>query len=124
MDERRARALVIDDDPHFGELVARMLGREHDTTVVSSAQDALDRIAARQHFDVIICDLMMPVLTGVDFHERLAPIAPELLDRVIYMTGGAFSPRAIDFLKRAQIRQLEKPFGLVELRRALRRPTA
>jgi CheY-like chemotaxis protein len=109
--------LVIDDDPHLGALVARMLRREHEVAVATSAGEALDRIGAGERFDLILCDLMMPGSTGVDFHERLAPMAPEQLARVVYMTGGAFSPRSREFLERPSIRWIEKPFGFEELRR-------
>ncbi len=117
---RRARVLVIDDDPRLGELIAKMLRREHDVTVSTSAGEALDEIGAGARFDLILCDLMMPGATGIDFHERLAPMAPEQLARVVYMTGGAFSARSREFLERASIRWIEKPFGLDELRLLVR----
>ena len=64
MEAQRARVLVIDDDQRLGTLVARMLAREHEVTVLTSARAALDRIAAGERFDVMLCDLMMPELTG------------------------------------------------------------
>ncbi len=116
MEAQRARVLVIDDDQRLGTLVGRMLAREHEVTVLTTARAALDRIAAGEHFDVMLCDLMMPALTGEDFVERVTSIAPELVDRVIITTGGAFTPAAEAFLRRTSIRQLAKPFGLAELR--------
>ncbi len=114
---RRARVLVIDDDALLGALVAKMLRREHDVAVATSAGEALEGIGAGERFDLILCDLMMPGATGVDFHERLAPLAPEQLAGVVYMTGGAFSTRSKEFLAQASIRWIEKPFGVEELRR-------
>jgi DNA-binding NtrC family response regulator len=120
MDGRRARVLVIDDDPRLGRLTARMLEREHEVAAVTSAREALVRIGAGESFDLVLCDVMMPELTGVDFHERLPLIAPHLLDRVVYMTGGVFTPDAVAFFKQASIRRLEKPLGVAELRAAVR----
>jgi CheY-like chemotaxis protein len=120
MDGRRARVLVIDDDPHFARLVGKMVGREHDVTVATGAQEALATIGAGKCFDLSLCDLMMAGLSGVDFHERLGAMAPEQCDRAVYMTGGAFTPRTQAFLERPSIRHLEKPFGLVELQRLVR----
>src|ERR1700722_3748756 len=120
MSERRVRVLVIDDDALLGRLVGRMIGREHDVTVATNAREALDKIGAGDRFDLILCDLMMPGFTGVDFHERLGAMAPEQLLHVVYMTGGAFSPSTRAFLEQASIRHLEKPFGLAVLRRVVR----
>jgi DNA-binding response OmpR family regulator len=120
MDVHRARLLVIDDDPMLGNLVARMLASEHDALVLTSGREALARIGAGQRFELILCDLMMPELTGVDFYERLGPIAPELVDRVVFVTGGAYTPRTKAFLEQDAIAWLEKPFSLAGLRAAVR----
>jgi CheY-like chemotaxis protein len=119
MDGRRARVFVIDDDSRLGRLIARTLEREHEVAVVNSAREALARIGAGESFDLVLCDLMMPELTGVDFHERLALVAPALLDRVVYLTGGAFTPRTAAFLDQASIPRLEKPLAVAELRAAV-----
>jgi CheY-like chemotaxis protein len=111
MEEQRRRVLVVEDDLKFGKLVARVLAPEHNVIVLTSARDALDRIAGGERFDLILCDLMLPGLSGVEFHERLGSIAPEVVDRVVFVTGGAYSPRSEAFLKRADIRHFEKPFA-------------
>jgi len=58
-----------------GRLLRRVLEREYDVLVMTSAREALDQIGVGKPFDLILCDLMMPGLTGMDFHERLEPIA-------------------------------------------------
>jgi CheY-like chemotaxis protein len=117
----RARVLVIDDDVLLGRTIARMLAAEHDMTVLTSGQVALDRIAAQECFDLILCDLMMREMTGADFYERLGTIAPELVSRVVIITGGAFSPWASAFLARPSIHCIDKPFPhLTEFRRVVR----
>ena len=98
-----------------------MLAKEHDVTVVTSAQEALDRITlANEGFELILCDLLMPQTTGMDFYELLQIVAPELVQRVIFITGGGFTPRARAFLAQPFIHRIEKPFPpLPELRQAV-----
>jgi DNA-binding response OmpR family regulator len=120
MEGQRGRVLVIEDDDKLGRMVGRALAPDHDTDVLTRAQDALDRIAAGERFDLILCDLMLRGVSGIDFHERVGPIAPELVERIVFTTGGAFTPRAAAFLARADIRHIEKPFpSLAEFRAAV-----
>ena len=70
---RRGRVLVVDDDPTIGNTVARVL-RAHEVVLLSSPRAALARIEAGERFDVVLCDLMMPELTGMELHERIARV--------------------------------------------------
>jgi CheY-like chemotaxis protein len=120
-DTPRARVLVIDNEVVLGRAIARMLVPEHDITLVTSGQEALDRIEAGERFDLILCDLLMPEMTGADFYHRLAPRASELVGRVVFITGGAFAPWATAFLARPSIHHIDKPFPqLAEFRRVVR----
>jgi CheY-like chemotaxis protein len=118
MEGRRPRVLVIDDDDLLRRMVCRVLESEHDIVVLPSAKEALDRIATGERFDLILCDLMLPGVSGVDFHERIGPIAPELVERILFTTGGAYTPRAEAFLARPDIRHIEKPFPSIAVFRA------
>ena len=111
----RGRILVIDDMPAIGRTIADALP-EHDVTVVSNAGDAFIRFASNESFDIILCDLMMPQLGGRDVLERLEAEWPHLAPCLIFMTGGAFTPAARKFLKRARPRMLVKPFSIDQLR--------
>jgi DNA-binding NtrC family response regulator len=118
------RVLVIDDEPHFGTLMVRLL-EGHDVVALTSAREALDLIAAgEERFDVVLCDLNMPQMSGMDFVECLRSMAPELVDRVIIITGGAFTPRATAFLEQTVLPKLEKPFDLPALRAVVREQLA
>ncbi len=107
---RRARILVVDDEPAIGTAIGRILGRLHEVAVVASARAAISRIAAGERFDVILCDLMMGVMTGMDLYAAVARIAPEQAERIAFMTGGAFTPRAREFLETVGNRRIDKPF--------------
>jgi CheY-like chemotaxis protein len=112
----RGRVLVIDDEPMVGAAVARTLAPHHDVTTVSTARAALEHLEADPRFDVVLCDLMMPGMTGMELHARLSASAPALTERMIFLTGGAFTPHAREFLDRVPNPRLEKPFESEALR--------
>jgi CheY-like chemotaxis protein len=95
--------------------MARLLSGAHDVAVITSPADALAAIERGERWDAILCDLMMPELSGMDVEERLARAAPELVARVIYLTGGAFTERARQFLAEGRP-WLEKPVDAAVLR--------
>jgi CheY-like chemotaxis protein len=86
---------------------------------VLRAEDALDQIAAGETFDAILCDLMMPHSSGMELYEQIAQRAPQYLQRMIFMTGGAFTTQARAFLAQLDRPHLEKPFSEQELREAI-----
>ncbi len=106
------RVLVVDDEPAIGAMIRRALGRQLEVCSTTRAAEALRWVAEGQRFDVIFCDLMMPDVTGMDLYAELQRAAPELADRVVFVTGGAFTQRARDFLDSVPNARLEKPFDL------------
>jgi signal transduction histidine kinase len=117
---RRGRILVIDDEPLVGRAIASALAAEHDVVLAVRASDAFARLAAGETFDVILCDLLMPDAGGREVHERLAVDWPHLASRMVFMTGGAFTAEASEFLARSPHRLLSKPFAPDELRAIVR----
>lgn len=115
---RRGRILVIDDEPKTGQAVRRTLAKEHDVTVVERGQEALDLLLAGGNpFDVILCDLMMPQMTGMDLYEQLRSNGgAALASGIIFLTGGAFTKRAREFLEQIPNLHVEKPFDTRHLR--------
>lgn len=106
--EISGRLLVIDDD----ELVLRALTRQlkmHTVVGVTSARQALDRLERGERFDVIVSDLMMPEMTGVEFFETLLERFPCAAQQVIFMTGGALTPKVASFLASVPNSCLMKP---------------
>ena len=120
---RRGRVLVVDDEPALAAALARSIERDHDVVVLSSGRDALELLRRDEAFDVILCDLIMPQLTGMDLHDELRRTTPALADRIIFMTGGTFTSRTREFLGRVSNPALDKPFDLATLSALLRART-
>ncbi|OLC00762.1 MAG: hypothetical protein AUH30_01785 [Candidatus Rokubacteria bacterium 13_1_40CM_68_15] len=112
---RRGRILIIDDDPRIGEAVRECL-LDHDVVALTSASDALQRLTAGERFDLILCDLMMPGMTGMDLHQALSTAAPANAARMVFLTGGAYTARAQAFLAEVSNARLDKPFDPTSLR--------
>jgi len=121
---RRGRVLVIDDEAPLANALKMFLSDEHDVVVSTSGRDALALLERDPSFDAILCDLMMPDVTGVDVHEALRERAPDVAARLVFVTGGAFTPRMRAFLEEVRNPQLEKPFDLPKLRALLRQLVA
>jgi signal transduction histidine kinase len=112
---RRGRVLVVDDEPMIATAIGRTLALEHDVIVASAATSALERIQRGEEFDVILCDLMMPQMTGMDLYDELVRTAPGQADRVVFLSGGAFTAAARAFLEDVPNQRLEKPFDTRQL---------
>lgn len=121
---RKRRLLIVDDDV----LVARTLARQlsgHQVEVVLSGQAALDRIASSGNaFDLVLCDLMMPDLTGMDVYETVEAEYPHLAERFVFVSGGGVTERSRRFLERHAERVLPKPIDSHQLCELLDRRTA
>jgi signal transduction histidine kinase/CheY-like chemotaxis protein len=113
---RRHRVMIVDDDPRIANAIKRILSRDHDVTLASCGADAIDHITAGAWFDAIITDVMMPNMTGVEMYDRLHEIAPAQATRVIFLTGGVFTPQTQAQLDTAGNPQLQKPVSSLELR--------
>ncbi|MCA9523251.1 MAG: PAS domain S-box protein [Myxococcales bacterium] len=116
---RRARILIVDDEEGIRSVIARML-REHECVGASSGAEAKRLLLEDQAFDVILCDLMMSEVTGVELDQWLSSAFPRLASRLVFITGGAFTPRARQYLAESDKLQLEKPFDIDRLRSTVR----
>jgi PAS domain S-box-containing protein len=119
-EKRGARVFVIDDEAAIGKALRRMLGREHEVVIETDAEAALATLG-RERFDVVFCDLMMPKLSGMDLFAALSRTNPALAARVVFLTGGAFSPRSVEFLRAHASRSLAKPFTREAVTAVIRR---
>jgi len=120
----RGRLLVLDDEPIIGAAIRRMCAGLLEVEVATSPRLVVERIEAGERFDHILCDLMMPVMTGMEVEAALARVAPDQAGRLIFMTGGAFTEAAQAFEERNRGRCLQKPFDLQQLRSVLHATSA
>lgn len=116
---RSARILVIDDNELVGRAIGRMLEDSHEVTLVGDGETALEHINRGEVFDLVLCDMMMPGITGMDLYEELARQRPTIARRMVFMTGGAFTPRAAEFLATVHNPTISKPFTAVVLHATL-----
>jgi PAS domain S-box-containing protein len=113
--EIRRRILVVDDEPLTVAMATAALREAHDVVGVTDPEAGLDRILGDESFEVIVCDLMMPGLTGMDIYERVKRERPGLADKIIFLTGGPYTQRARAFLESVPNRRLMKPLSIATL---------
>ncbi|HLV65815.1 MAG TPA: ATP-binding protein [Polyangiaceae bacterium] len=114
-----ARILVVDDEPLLGQTLSFAFRGKHEVIVAVSGREALARLAVDSRYDLVLCDLMMPDVSGQNVFEAVRRDHPELLSRFVFMTGGAFTERAQEFLEQHSGRTIEKPFSMTEIERVL-----
>jgi signal transduction histidine kinase/DNA-binding NarL/FixJ family response regulator len=113
------RVLVVDDEPLVAKAACRALRSDHHVQWVKSARAALELIDNGAKFDVLLCDVMMPEMTGIDLFLELRRRGDALADRLIFVTGGAFTPNAQKSLEATGVVTLEKPCSREELYAAI-----
>ena len=115
----RRRVLVVDGDRGVCEALKAALSVEHDVVLALSSQQAMELIGSGDRFDLILCDVHMPEVSGIGLYQQLRGARPELANRVIFMTAGTFTQRGRDFLAAADRPLLEKPLDLSAVRALL-----
>src|SRR5690606_37802000 len=108
---KRPRVLLVDDEPMVVRVLSQLLGRSYDVTTADGYASAIAALQSGASFDVVLCDMMMLDGTGVDVHAWVSEHDPELAKRMIFMTGGTFTPRARAFLAETPVKHLVKPFS-------------
>ena len=107
---QRPRVLVIDDEPSVVATLRRILGKRFDVVGMQSGREALALLGSDDAFDLVLCDLMMPDLTGMELYDQVALSHPELLPRFVFVTGGGTTLRAREFLAHVPGPRIDKPF--------------
>ena len=111
----RRRILIIDDEPRLAQSMRMLLQPSHDVVVTTCGSDALAWVGSGQRFDLVKCDLQMPGTTGMDVYSHLQENAPELAERLVFISGGACTQAMWDFVRSVRNRILEKPVRPEEL---------
>ncbi|HET7501882.1 MAG TPA: ATP-binding protein [Kofleriaceae bacterium] len=115
----RLRVMVVDDEPMVVDMLARVLRRDHDVVTVSCGRAALEHITGGARFDAIVSDVMMPNMTGIELLDALVELDREQAKRLIFLSGGVFTPETRARLDELGTLQLEKPVSPRELRTAV-----
>ncbi len=110
--DQSAHVLVIDDEPLVLKATVRLLREKHDAIGASSAREAIALLENGERFDVIVCDLLMPEMTGMDFFKQLTERWPHLAKRVAFVSGGVFTRQASAFLASCGQPCIDKPFSV------------
>jgi DNA-binding NtrC family response regulator len=105
----------------MGATLEVTLGAEHDVVIVTSAKQALEVLEADQSFDVVLSDLMMPGISGMDLYREMRTRGYPLADHVAFMTGGAYTEEAQTFLRETACASIDKPFEVADLSRLIDR---
>ena len=98
VERTRARVLLVDDEPKVARAIERLIGSVHTVVLASDPRKALSLIGSGDAFDVILCDLMMPEMSGVDVYRALDSSSPALAARMAFLSGGAFTPEVDRFV--------------------------
>jgi CheY-like chemotaxis protein len=108
--------LIVDDEEILVHAIERGLTAHHEVTGVTSGAAALELLRGGARYDVVLCDLMMPQVSGIELHDAVQILDPAQARRIVFVTGGAFTETARRFLETTSNRRLEKPFDLGEVR--------
>ncbi|HEY4178233.1 MAG TPA: response regulator [Kofleriaceae bacterium] len=114
---RRGTVLVVDDEEPLVQAIRKYLAHDHEVIACTSARTAQELLEGGARYDVILCDLMMPQVTGMDLFAEVLRLDPSQANRMVFLTGGAFTASAREFLDSSTNIRLEKPFDLKELRK-------
>ena len=107
--------LLIDDDEMVRRSYRRVLEQHHEVIEATGGKHALGILVRDREFDILLCDLMMPDCDGTMLYETLGKMAPRLRDRMVFISGGAFTARAKGFVTRTGVSVLQKPIDCQEL---------
>lgn len=116
----RPRILVVDDSLLMRRFIERFLGDELDVETASDGARAIELLALGKTYDVLLVDLAMPGVDGRAFYELVEQRFPALLDRIVFITGGAVTDEDVAFLRKLTNVVVEKPFDNEALRSVIR----
>jgi PAS domain S-box-containing protein len=119
-----AKILVVDDDEVIRQFVSQMLINEgHEVGSVDSAERALEEIKVKE-YQVIMLDIKMPGMSGIELYRHFQKISPSLAERVVFITGDVMGPSTMAFLSKTKVPYIIKPFDAKQLKAELNRVLA
>lgn len=119
--QRVGRILVIDDEAYIADSLRLVLSDEFEVTTTSRPNDALEWLLRGDWYDVVLCDVVMPTMNGVELRNCVHAVRPNLAARFVFVTGGVVWGRVRELLDTVPNLVLEKPFDFIALRELMRR---
>jgi len=117
----KAKILVVDDEPVIREFVSQVLGEQgHYVETVDNAADALMKVKSKR-YRLILLDIKMPGMSGIELYRQFQKIAPSLTKRVVFITGDVMGKRTLDFLDKTKTPCMMKPFDAKQLKLKINR---
>lgn len=118
--QRVLRVLVVDDEPLVAESMRLVLSDEFDVASMTDPALALASLTSGNSYDVILCDVMMPNMNGVELRNRVHAYDPEIAARIVFVTGGILMEKVHQLLETVPNLVLAKPFDFASLREFIR----
>jgi len=118
--ERSGRILVVDDEPGVRALLEKVLipvGYKVDT--ITDAGTAIDKLDTSARYDVILLDIRMPGMSGIELYSRIVEKTPTMGNRIIIVTGDVAGSDVKDFLTKNNLPYLTKPFDIKSLKETI-----
>jgi len=117
----RARILVVDDDTIVQEFLTEILGEEgHEVESVGNGDDALKSLSSEE-YDVILLDIKLPGMSGIEIYKQLQNSSKPLARKVIFITGDVMEKDTMSFLARARPAYITKPFDVEQIKKDINR---
>jgi PAS domain S-box-containing protein len=110
----KLRILLVDDEESLLRALRRSLGRKHEVLTATSAQQAIDLLGDEGAVDLVISDLMMPDMNGLQLYETVIAKHPHLKGRIVFMSGGIFVEQIDSYIAEHALKVISKPFGQEE----------
>lgn len=115
---RRVRLLIVDDEVMVARAAQRLFEGQFRVDIALDGRSALEKLESTD-FDVVLCDVMMPGLTGLDVYRRIRAQNEALAARFVFATGGLFNQELRDSVEHLSNMIVEKPFDQKKLRRII-----
>jgi PAS domain S-box-containing protein len=117
----KARILVVDDEPVIRQFISQVLGEQgHTVETVDNAASALKMVKSKR-YRLILLDIKMPGMGGVELYKKFQKIAPSLTKRIVFITGDVMGKRTMSFLDKTKTHYIMKPFDARQLKAEINR---
>lgn len=106
--------LVVEDDPILSESLSRILGEDFFVAAATSSAEALALLASGASYDVVLCDVDMPQISGVELLERVFMFAPAVAARFLFVTRGQLGVPLPEWAEKRKL-MVDDPINILPL---------